>query len=114
MHPKGYVCNVGKTYDGGEERRLRSRYAWTQKSKDIREQSSNLCAVCRDQGRFNYKDLEVHHILKVKDRQDLLLDDSNLICLCAEHHKQADSGQLSVDYLRKLVEYRDGKTSPMG
>lgn len=52
---------------------------------------------------YTYNGLEVHHIEKVRDRKDLLLDDDNLICLCVEHHKQADKGILSKEFLKKSV-----------
>lgn len=66
-----------------------------------------MCEVCRDQGVYTYDGLEVHHIRKLKDAPDLLLDDRNLICLCTYHHKEADAGRISVDYLTKLVNGRE-------
>lgn len=108
IHKQGYICNKGRVYTGGEERKLRNTYKWEKKSKEIRERSTTLCAVCRAQGRYTYNNLEVHHIEKVKDRPQLLLDDSNLICLCTEHHKMADRGELSKEYLKELVHLRDG------
>ncbi len=65
-----------------------------------------LCEVCKAQGVYNYNDLEVHHIEKLKDNPDGLLNDDNLICLCVYHHKQADAGELNADYLRELVKER--------
>ena len=66
-----------------------------------------MCAVCRENHVYNYFDISVHHIEKVKDRPDLFLDDYNLICLCEEHHKQADRGEIDKEYLRKLAEARE-------
>ena len=96
-------------YSGGQERELRAKYKWAQKSQDIRERSNYLCAVCRDQGVYTYEGLEVHHIDKLKDYPEKLLDDYNLICLCVIHHKQADSGELDKDYLKELVRQREEK-----
>lgn len=76
-------------------------------SKSIREDSQFLCEVCRDHGVYNYDSLEVHHITKVKDDPSRLLDRDNLICLCQQHHKLADSGEIEEGYLRKLVESRE-------
>lgn len=61
------------------------------------------------EGRINLSDVEVHHIIKVKDNEDLLLDNFNLICLCATHHHQADSGELSQDLLQDLARQREMK-----
>lgn len=88
---------------------MRSTYAWTQKAKQIKERAEYLCEVCRDNGRFNYEELEIHHITKVRDNPNLLLDDLNLVCLCVEHHKKADAGELDADYLRKLASEREGR-----
>lgn len=106
IHPSGQKCY--KTFDDQRtnEQRLRSTYQWTQKSLQIREQANNLCEVCRDQNIFTYDNLEVHHIEKVKDNKDLLLDDDNLICLCASHHKEADDGKIDKNYLKELVKKR--------
>jgi hypothetical protein len=113
IHPANYKCNVGRTYTGGQERKLRKTYAWQMKSVQVRERAAHLCEVCRDNGRYTYNGLEVHHIIKLKDAPDRLLDDSNLICLCVEHHKQADAGMLSQDYLFHLVEVREQGTAPL-
>ncbi len=114
IHDSRFKCNVGKVYTGGEERKLRSSYDWTKKSKAIRESAQYLCEVCRDNGIYTYEGLEVHHIDKVKDNKDKLLEDNNLVVLCVEHHKQADAGKLDKDYLRKLAEERGREKSPMG
>ena len=107
IHDSRFNCNVNKVFTGGIEREMRSRNVWTKKSQEIRERANYLCEVCRDKGAYTYEGLEVHHIEKIVDRQDMFLDDQNLICLCVEHHKQADRGDLSKDYLRSLVQRRE-------
>lgn len=90
------------------EQALRRRASWTNKSRDIRERSLYLCAVCQDRGEARADDdIEVHHITKLKEDPSGLLRDENLICLCVFHHKQADRGELSADYLRELAKKRD-------
>ena len=107
IHSSNYECNVGRTFTGGEERKLRSQYSWTKKSLEIRERAHHLCEVCRAQGIFTYNNIEVHHITKVTEDKSLLLDNDNLICLCAPHHKQADNNELDKDYLLKLAHQRE-------
>ena len=114
IHPANVKCDVGRTYNGGEERKLRASYAWQKKSMEIRDKAQHLCEVCRDNGVYTYKGLEVHHIDKVKDNPDRLLDDMNLVCLCTEHHKEADQGKLTKEYLIKLAEIREERNSPRG
>lgn len=90
------------------EQALRRRTSWTNKSRDIRERSKYLCAVCLDQGKARADDdIEVHHIRKLRDYPDGLLEDDNLICLCVFHHKQADNNELDPNYLRQLAQKRD-------
>jgi 5-methylcytosine-specific restriction endonuclease McrA len=77
------------------------------KSKEIREKANYLCEVCRDNEVITYDGVEVHHITKLSEDESLLLDDYNLICLCQEHHKAADAGQIDRDYLRELAKARE-------
>lgn len=106
IHSADIKC-VRKDARVDREHKLRQTNKWHTKSLDIRERSQWLCAVCRDKGRFNHSSLEVHHIEKLRDNPNGLLDDSNLICLCVEHHKLADAGYLDVDYLKMLANIRD-------
>lgn len=108
IHAYGYKCTVGVNSNRYKvpEDKLRSRYAWTKKSKQIREDAGNLCEVCKALGRATYKGLEVHHIEKLRENVDGLLDDSNLICLCNKHHREADDGLIDKDYLRELAKKR--------
>lgn len=85
----------------------RYTYAWQKKSREIKERSQYLCAYCFAHGVVNYNELETHHIIKLKDRPDLLLEDENLICLCNKHHREADDGKIPVSELKYLVCLRD-------
>ena len=109
IHKAGYECpkKPKRKYNGGEERKLRNTYAWAKKSKEIRDKAQGLCEVCRDKGVITYKGLEVHHITKLAEDKDKLLDNNNLICLCIKHHKEADKGLLSKSYLEKLARKRE-------
>ena len=111
IHPSNYKCTIGIQYNGGNERKLRSKWAWTEKSREIREDANHLCEVCRDQGIYTYDGLSVHHIVKVKDDESKLLDNYNLICLCEEHHTQADNGEIDKDYLIRLAQQREQRLS---
>ena len=106
IHPRSFICKKPRVYQSTDERKLRNKSAWHRKSQQIRDDAQGLCEVCRDMGFFNYEGLEVHHITKLSENPDGLLDDDNLICLCTAHHKQADAGELDADYLRELVKER--------
>ena len=112
IHDSNYNCTHNKPkfdskrYGAAQERKLRSTQAWAKKSLEVREQAQYLCEVCRDKGIYNYNGLEVHHITKLRENKAGLLEDNNLICLCVKHHKQADKGELSKEYLQELAEKR--------
>ena len=110
IHNTNYTCNKGKVYNGGIERKLRNKHAWHIKADEIKRKSNNLCQVCRDQGRYTYNNLEVHHITKLIDDTDRLLDNYNLVCLCVEHHKMADKGDLDKEYLENLAKLRENNS----
>ncbi len=114
IHDSNFKCTP-KTYNGGNERNLRSTYKWTQKSKQVRDDANWLCEYCRDKGIIEYRNIEVHHIDKLKDAgAGVLLDDTNLICLCQEHHKMADAGQIPKDVLREIASRRIENRVPPG
>ena len=107
LHSYNYKCyaNIPKRDD--EESKLRNKNKWHKKSEEIREASQHLCAICKAEGRYNYKRISVHHIEKLKERPDLLLDNYNLIALCDKHHKLADEGKIDKDYLLELAKARE-------
>ena len=109
IHDTNHKCNIGIVYTKTKESELRNKNKWHMKSLEIREASNYLCAICKEQGIYNYNNLEVHHIDKLKEKPDRLLDNYNLICLCTEHHKLADKGEIDKDYLFKLAKDREDR-----
>lgn len=110
IHDTKYRCTAGSEhrikYDY-EEAKLRNTYKWHTKAEQIKKDSKYLCAVCFDEGIYNYNELEVHHITKIKEDKSLLLDNFNLICLCRKHHKLADAGMIKKEYLQELAKKRE-------
>lgn len=111
IHDVNYKCHHDQMHKNEIERKQRSRYVWTVKSKQIREKANYLCEVCRDQNIYTYTSLEVHHIESLKQNKDKFLDDYNLVCLCQKHHKMAENGLIDVEYLKNLA-YRRENESP--
>lgn len=105
VHPATYSCRKGDIPT--RENRLRNTYKWRQKREEIKKASNYLCAICKEEGRYTYEDIEVHHIIKLREREDLLLDNYNLIPLCVTHHKMADEGKIDADFLRELARRRE-------
>ena len=110
IHDSGFKCNRGRN-PLTEEQKLRNLNKWHVKSREIRESAFYICEVCKDKGSFNAgDDIEIHHITKLRDDPNGLLDNFNLIALCIPHHKSADAGELDPDYLRKLAREREERS----
>lgn len=112
IHDVNQRCHHDDTHKDERQRKLRSKYIWTLKSREVREKANYLCEVCRDQGKIVYDNVEVHHILPLRDYHDLFLENNNLICLCATCHKKAEKNQIDKDYLIKLAELREKNPPP--
>ena len=112
LYPADTICckrKYRKITWGAHDYKFKHSYVWKKKSKEIREKAHHLCEVCLDQGKITYDYVEVHHILHAKKFPDKRLDDSNLIVVCRIHHKQAEEGALSVEYLQRLASSRGNK-----
>ena len=107
IHPSDRECKRIYNKRTDKESSLRSKSIWQKKRAEIRDNAKHLCEVCLDEDKINYKNIEVHHIDKLRDRQELFLENDNLICLCSYHHKMADDGKLSKEYLRRLASRRE-------
>lgn len=107
IHPKGFDC--GRLPKRGSqkdtvEQRFRSSTRWTRKSIRIRERDHYMCVYCMQHDkRINTDDIEVHHIVPVKEDYDRRLDDDNLISLCREHHEAAEAHVISRDTLLSMA-----------
>lgn len=115
LHPLGYICRYGQKLKYSERSdietaKLHNKSAWRNKRDSVKERCFNLCEVCKAEGLYNYDNIEVHHITKLSQDPNGLLEDDNLIALCVKHHKQADKGELDADYLRELARLRDEET----
>lgn len=106
IHSSAIKC-MRKDARVDREHKLRQTNKWHRKSLEIRERSQWLCAVCRSYGIINHESIEVHHITKLRDNPDGLLDDDNLIALCIPHHKMADDGLIEPELLKRLAHERD-------
>lgn len=107
IHAYNTKCQIGRVYERTDDRKLRSTNAWKVKSEQIRERAHYLCEYCKSQGKIEYNNLEVHHIEKVRDDSSKLLDNYNLICLCNECHRLADSGKIDKEILLSLAKKRE-------
>lgn len=81
---------------------------WHNKSQEIKLLDSHCCLVCESLNLISPVYLEVHHIVKFRNDSSLGLDNNNLITLCVNHHKMADSNKIQASELYRLINiYRD-------
>lgn len=112
IHDVNQRCHHDDVRKNEEQRKLRSKYSWTLKSREVREKANYLCEVCRDNNEFVYENVEVHHIQSIKTNKELFLDNNNLVCLCQNCHKKAEKGMIDVEYLKELAVKREKNPPP--
>ena len=114
IHDKNYVCprKPERKYKVTDIDRFRWGKPWQKKRKEINKRDKYMCQVCirklyNTQLQYNYTDIEVHHIVPISFDWSLRLEDSNLVCLCAYHHKMGDRGEISRQELLRIVEQQE-------
>jgi 5-methylcytosine-specific restriction endonuclease McrA len=109
IHEYNKKCYIGDTYrkKNTNANKFRATTQWKNKSEEVRIDSKYLCSVCLDNNIYTYDRLEVHHIEPIEHNYERRLDNYNLICLCNNHHRQAEEGKMDKEYLFKLAEKRE-------
>lgn len=110
---KGYYRDKNTRYEKDKDyiKFIKSKQ-WYNKSQEIKLLDSHCCLVCKSLGLISPVYLEVHHIIKYRNDASLRLDNNNLITLCVNHHKQADSNKIQASELYRLIkQYRDTTVS---
>lgn len=111
---RNYKCpskqQLKRKKESNDLNRFRWSRLWVNKSKWIRQRDKYLCQICLreqyyTQTKYNFNNLEVHHIVPLNEGWDKRLEDSNLITLCAYHHKMADRGEIPRDELAGIVSF---------
>ena len=74
IHDSLYKCPKSRIYNPTNEGNIRNTHSWHKKAEEIKRKSNYLCELCKDEHRYTYDNLEVHHIDKIKDKPERLLD----------------------------------------
>lgn len=107
IHDINHKCNVGRIYKKNDIDKLRSTYKWMKKAEEVKKKANYLCEICKDNKRYVYDNLEVHHITKLQNAPGGLLDNYNLLCLCVECHKKCDRNEIDLEYQYRLAKIRE-------
>lgn len=120
IHEATYVCdkkkaNMKRNRDRYKEKLkgtkdIRSTGRWKRKASDIKARDLGLCQMCKHNidmlsgmRLFNAINVQVHHIIKIKDNPDLAFEDSNLITLCRYHHELVEDKPKYIKMLQDLI-----------
>lgn len=80
-----------------------SSAAWQKTREFIKIRDYGVCRVCFEEGKLTYQ-VQCHHIIPTKELiESEWLDVNNLICLCKEHHEDAEAGVIKRETLFDLV-----------
>lgn len=119
IHERKYICPQKAAADTQRESRrklhteqdaLRNTNAWKKKSRHIRERDNYMCQACLNgigflEGRrITMNNLQVHHIIPLKEDRNRAFDSDNLITLCEQCHKLAEAGKIPRKKLWEIAE----------
>lgn len=117
LHKRGEVCPnkpLSNYKKDTTANRFRNSRVWRKKADAIKRRDNYLCQCCLRQlhntiRQYNYDDLSVHHIYKVIERDDLKLNDDNLVTLCRYHHEEAEKGNIDITILMQIAHEQNNK-----
>lgn len=94
-----------------EQQAFYSSKKWRDKRKEVFNHDFGLCINCLVNKRNGVKADVVHHIVELKENENMKLDNSNLICLCNSCHayihtkyRLKKDREIMQDKLRKINE----------
>lgn len=92
-HKQNYNEEYNKCYNSKNWKRVR---------EEVLKENNYCCEICMQLGVANYKDIQVHHVIKIIDNEDLMFDKSNLIVVCRQHHREIEGKTLKevIDYIK--------------
>ena len=77
---------------------------WQSLRKEIIIRDKGCCVLCFLSGKIEYRQLQVHHIIKRVDNPSLAYDRDNLVTLCRTCHEEVE--KLSPSKQRELLKIK--------
>lgn len=77
---------------------------WQSLRKEIIIRDKGCCVLCLLRGKIEYRQLQVHHIVKRVDNLSLAYDRDNLVTLCRTCHEEVE--KLSPEKQRELLKMK--------
>lgn len=116
IHDKKDICpkKPKRVKEVDRVHRFRTLQVWIKKRNHIRERDNHLCQVCIRKlyntfNQYTYDDLQIHHIVDLREDWDRRLDDNNLIALCRQHHEAAEKREIPREVLHSIAREQNEK-----
>lgn len=78
---------------------------WKSLRREIIRRDNNCCVLCFVRGKIEYRQLQVHHIIKRVDNLELAYEPNNLVTVCRTCHEEVE--KLSPAQQRELLRLGD-------
>ncbi|KZL93544.1 HNH endonuclease [Clostridium magnum] len=117
IHDSKYDC--GKKPQRKKQNNHKDKFRWTKawqkKREEIKQRDNFLCQVCIRKlydtyKQYAYDNLEVHHAIALEEDFEKRLDNDNLITVCGHHHEMAESGEIPLDVILKIIIEQENKS----
>ncbi len=83
------LSNYNSYRRNSKETKFYNSKAWIELKEYVLSKQNYLCQDCLEKGIITTSNLEVHHIIPIKENFNLSLDEDNLRVLCRSCHKKA-------------------------
>ncbi|WP_085023908.1 HNH endonuclease [Anaerovibrio sp. JC8] len=108
IHRAGEACpnKPQRTYkkNNSQESQFRNTGRWKRAREEIKKRDKYLCRLCLANGHITTNNLEVHHIIKIRQDSTQALEPSNLITLCTACHNLVENEPKYIETLQELTQ----------
>lgn len=116
IHDSKYICAKKpiKKKQISEADKFRRTSRWQKKREEIKKRDLYLCQICIRElyntvTKYNTKELSVHHNIPINENYDKRLDNDNLLTVCSYHHEMCESGAISREDVKKIIDEQESK-----
>lgn len=121
IHGEGFACpkkpikkRKYKPKESTEVVRFRSSYKWNVQRELVKKRDNYLCQICFRElyfmvKKYNYCDVQVHHVVPISIDKNLRLDNPNLITLCPFHHRMCENGEIPRNIVTAIINEQEQK-----
>lgn len=119
IHEMSFICPQKEEADrkrrrtrgkGEKEDAFRNSSRWRKIREEALHRDRRLCLCCLadlegTERLYNTEDLSVHHITPLREDYSKRGNLDNMLTVCRYHHERCESGEISRELQRRLVEW---------